>query len=245
MAKIEICAVGLNSALIAEKAGAHRIEFCENLEAGGLTPSYGLLKMVRNLVSIPIHVLIRPRRGDYVYDNKLIDVMVEDVLMVKSMGFEGVVIGVLDKNADLDIDRFNVLMEAAKGLSVTFHRAIDVAADKMKLIAQLIELNVDRVLTSGGQISAWEGRTAIAAMQQQFGSNIKIMAGSGIHSANVVRLLQETGVEEVHFSAKENIFSTMIRENAIQSGTSESLFDDNWWLQSDEEEIRNVVKLIS
>lgn len=245
MTKIEICAVGLNSALIAEKAGAQRIELCENLEAGGLTPSYGLLKKVRSMVSIPIHVLIRPRRGDYVYDNKLIDVMVEDILMVKSMGFEGVVIGVLDKNADLDIDQFNVLMEAAKGLSVTFHRAIDVASDKMKLLGQLVELNVDRVLTSGGRLSAWEGRAAIAEMQKQYGSNIKIMAGSGIHSANVVRLLQETGVEEVHFSAKENIFSAMLKEKAIQNGTSESLFDDDWWLQSNEEEIRNVVKLIS
>ncbi|MBS4060616.1 MAG: copper homeostasis protein CutC [Bacteroidetes bacterium] len=244
MTKIEICAVGLNSALIAEKAGAHRIELCENLEAGGLTPSYGLLKMVRSRVSIPIHVLIRPRRGDYVYDNHSIDIMVEDILMVKSLGFEGVVIGVLDKVGNLDENRFRVLLEAAEGVSVTFHRAIDVSSNRMKLLDRLIEYKVDRVLTSGGKLTAWEGKETIAEMQQKYGSHIKIMAGSGIHSVNIVDLIHQTGVKEVHFSAKTTLYSEMNHDSAAYNECSEQLFEDDWWYESDEAEIRKVLKLL-
>jgi copper homeostasis protein len=245
MTKIEICAVGLNSAMIAEKAGAHRIEFCENLEAGGLTPSYGLLKMVRSRVSIPIHVLIRPRRGDYVYDNHSIDIMVEDILMVKSLGFEGVVIGVLDKVGNLDENRFRVLLEAAEGVSVTFHRAIDVSSNRMKLLDRLIEYKVDRVLTSGGKLTAWEGKETIAEMQQKYGSHIKIMAGSGIHSGNIVDLIHQTGVKEVHFSAKTTLYSEMNHDSAAYNECSEQLFEDDWWYESDEAEIRKVLKLLN
>ncbi|MDO8896878.1 MAG: copper homeostasis protein CutC [Bacteroidales bacterium] len=244
MTKIEICAVGLNSALKAEKAGAHRIELCENLESGGLTPSYGLLKKVKSMVSIPVHVLIRPRRGDYIYDNHLIDLMVEDILMVKSLGFGGVVIGVLNKNGNLDESRFKVLLEAAKGVSVTFHRAIDVASNRMKLLDRLIELNVDRVLTSGGKLSAMEGKDNIAEMQLKFGTYIKIMAGSGIHSGNIVDLVNQTGIKEVHLSAKTTNYSDMNRDCAINNGCSAQLFEEDWWYESDEAEIRKVVDLL-
>ncbi|PKP51837.1 MAG: copper homeostasis protein CutC [Bacteroidetes bacterium HGW-Bacteroidetes-1] len=244
MTKIEICAVGLNSALKAENASAHRIELCENLESGGLTPSYGLLRKVKSMVSIPVHVLIRPRRGDYIYDNHLIDVMVEDILMVKSLGFEGVVIGVLDKDGNLDESRFKVLVEAAEGVSITFHRAIDVSSNSMKLLDRLIAHKVDRVLTSGGKLTAWEGKETIAEMQEKFGSHIKIMAGSGIHSGNIVDLIHQTGVNEVHLSAKTTLYSEMNHDSIAYNECSAQLFEDDWWYESDETEIRKVMKLL-
>lgn len=242
MIQLEICAVGLRSSMIAEQAGAHRIELCENLESGGLTPSYGTLKAVRQALQIPVHVLIRPRRGDYVYDSSEIDLMAEDISMVKSLGFEGVVIGALSNKGSLDFGAIKQLLKAAEGMSVSFHRAIDVAANPFEIIEQLIELQVPRVLTSGGKPTALEGIETLAAMQKQYGAYICILPGSGINSGNAKTILQKTGVKELHLSAKRKLYSNM---QAIRTDGSMSplLAEPEWWHYSvDEAEIKNILQ---
>lgn len=239
MKSLEICADGLFSAIAASVSGVQRIELCANLEAGGLTPSAGTMKVVRARVGIPVHVLIRPRRGDYVYTPACVDIMLNDILFAKELGFEGVVIGVLDKNGKLETSQMNELLDAASGMSVTFHRAIDVAANPDETIEQLIQLGVNRVLTSGGRATAWEGREAIARYQRNFGEHIAIMAGSGINSTNVVDILNVTNIKEVHASAKSII------QTAYTHTPDPSLVKDDWHIESAHKEIKALMKALN
>ena len=240
MVKLEICAVGLASVNIAVAAGAHRIELCENLEAGGLTPSYGTLRTVRELVpNFPIHVLIRPRRGNYVYDSAYLRLMINDIITVRSMGYEGIVIGALDADGTLAVEFMQAMIDAAEGMSITFHRAIDVALNPMKTIEQLVALGVDRLLTSGNMPTAWEGRKNIALFQKTFGQNIKIMAGSGVNSGNAQKLIEATGIEEIHSSAK-----TIVAQPP-NFYTHPNLMKDDWVFQADGEEIKRLLQSIT
>ncbi len=244
MKTLEICAVGLSGALNAQQAGADRIELCENLESGGLTPSYGTLKTIRSLVHIPMHVLIRPRRGDYVYDPAYIDIMLNDIKMVKSLGYEGIVTGALDRLGSLDIDAMQKLLKAARPMKVTFHRAVDVAYDPMQLIQQLIDMGIERVLTSGGMPTAIQGLKAITAMQKAFGDKIAIMAGSGINSSNVLEILSDTGVNEIHLSATTKVFSQMNPVTKVQK-QSELIAEPHWWWYDvDGAEVEKIIKLM-
>lgn len=244
MKLLEICATGLEAALIAESAGANRIELCENLESGGLTPSYGTLKAVKEHVRIPVHVLIRPRRGDYIYDYNLIQIMKSDILLAKSFGYEGVVIGVLDNNANLDIGAMNILLEAAEGMAVTFHRAIDVAVRPFHLLEQLVKMGVPRVLTSGGMQTAEEGIHQIVQMQEIFGEEILIMPGSGITSENIQKFTNIEKIKEIHMSAKKYIQSEMnVSPDLIFSPL---LQKDEWWYYSvDSIEVKKVVAILN
>ena len=238
MVKLEICADGLASALIAEKAGAERIELCANLESGGLTPSHGMLRKVRDGVKIPVHVLIRPRRGDYVYNQQYLDVMLHDINHIRMLGFEGVVIGALNHNGELAVDQLKEMITAANEMSITFHRAIDVAADPFKVIGQLITLGVHRLLTSGNRLTAWEGRMQIQKYQQLFGSDISIMAGSGVNSNNIIPLLHSTGVTEVHASAKK-----LVQYTKNHSPLPE-LVEEDWYYESDFQEIKEMLSVL-
>lgn len=240
MVKLEICAVGIPSVITAEQAGAHRVELCENLEAGGLTPSYGMLKMVREAVSnLPIHVLVRPRRGNYVYDSTYLKLMINDIKTIHSMGYEGIVIGALEPDGTLAVNQMQAMIDAAEGMSITFHRAIDVALDPMKTIEQLIALGVDRLLTSGNMPTAWEGRKNIALFQKTFGQNIKIMAGSGVNSGNAQKLIEATGIEEIHASAKTTV------SQPTNYPTHPDLVKDDWVFQADGEEIKRLLQSIN
>ncbi|GAB1418679.1 copper homeostasis protein CutC [Bacteroidales bacterium] len=238
MSLLEICADGLESAIAASVGGAHRIELCANLEAGGLTPSAGMLKVVSERVAIPVNVLIRPRRGDYVYTAAYVDVMLNDIITVKELGLNGVVVGVLDKNGRLERSQMNEILDAAKGLSVTFHRAIDVAADPLALLGQLVELGVERVLTSGGKPTAMEGMRQIALFQKEFGQHIRIMAGSGVNAQNAATLIHETGISEIHSSAKKTVHFTYSHQPWPQ------LVTDDWYFESDYHEIKALLKAV-
>ncbi|MDP3463541.1 MAG: copper homeostasis protein CutC [Bacteroidales bacterium] len=238
MITIEICANSIASALSAQGGGAQRIELCESLETGGLTPSYGTLMGVKECLRIPVHVLIRPRNGDYVYDNQLIDVMMRDIELVKKIGFQGVVIGILDRHAQLDTDRFRLLLEVAAGLDITFHRAFDVAADPMKLAGQLADLGVDRILTSGQAATALKGVKLLAELVRNCGHNIAIMAGGGIQSKNILNIIGLTGVKECHLSAKRTITGQLADHLTAEFNPGE--FDR---LETDETEVRKIVSL--
>ena len=238
MALLEICADGVASALAAEKAGAHRIELCVSLESGGLTPSAAMLAFVRRQINIPVHVLVRPRRGNFIYSSQEATIMLSDINTIRDLGFEGVVVGTLDKQGKLDQALMHDLMQAAAEMSVTFHRAIDVADQPFILIEKLIQLGVGRLLTSGGYPTALEGSAQIAAYQQAFGSHISIMAGSGVHSSNVRQLINTTGITEVHASAK----SKQITE--VQHQIHPVLAEDHWTFEPDPEEVKALLSAL-
>ena len=201
-ATLEIAANSLASALAAQDGGADRVELCENLGEGGCTPSHGTLAMARERLRIPLYVLIRPRAGDFVYDALERDTMLRDIELCVRLGCDGVVIGALDDNGDVDAALCRELIDAARPLGVTFHRAIDVARDPESALESAIALGCERVLTSGASASAVEGADTIAALVRRAGGRIGVMAGAGVSPENVRDLVTRTGVRDVHASAK-------------------------------------------
>ena len=195
---IEICCDSLASARAAQQGGADRVELCGPLDTGGTTPSAGLIEAVCSVVSIPVHVLIRARSGDFCYSADELRVMAADVALAGRLGAAGVVIGALDPNGRVDRPGMARLLDAAGPLSVTFHRAIDVSADPLELAAELVELGVARVLTSGGQPTASAGAQTIAAMVRKCGDRLVLLAGSGVSAENAAALVNATGVAELH-----------------------------------------------
>jgi len=237
---LEICANGFINATTAKKFGAHRIELCENLESGGLTPSFGTLELAAEELDIPAHVLIRPRRGNYVYNNAEKLIMLSDIRLVRKLGFAGIVVGALRDNGTLDEKTIAALAEAAEGLSITFHRAIDVCAKPEQAIEHLIKLGIERLLTSGGAPTAEQGLANIARWQRLFGSNITIMAGSGINADNALRIIRGTDIHEIHMSAK-----SMVRTHQHRFLTQPDHDTGEWWHHgSDTTQIAQVRKLL-
>ncbi|AND68666.1 hypothetical protein ATSB10_12120 [Dyella thiooxydans] len=202
MPLLEIAAGSLESALAAQAGGAGRVELCGNLAGGGVTPSYGLVAIARDRLSIPLHVLIRPRTGDFLYGEAELEIMLRDVDACVRLGCDGVVIGALDADGRVDRSFCRTLVEAAGPLGVTFHRAFDAARDPAEALEDVVVLGCERVLTSGGCPSALEGAEAIAARVRQSAGRIRVMAGAGIRPDNVREVLGRSGVDEVHASAR-------------------------------------------
>ncbi|MFC4913918.1 copper homeostasis protein CutC [Actinomadura gamaensis] len=198
----EICIDSVAGAIAAEKAGAHRVELCAALFDGGLTPTLGTVRAALAAVSsIRVHVIIRPRGGDFIFDEHEIAAMEHDVALTREAGAHGVVIGALTPDGAVDRAVTERLMAAAGGLAVTFHRAFDMAADPFAALDTLIDLGVDRVLTSGQDASALEGAPLIADLVRHAGDRIVVMPGGGITDRNVARVVAETGAREIHFAA--------------------------------------------
>ena len=195
---VEVCLAGIEAAVAAQAGGADRIEFCENLAEGGTTPSYGAIALVRQQVSIPFHVMVRPRGGDFYYSDLEFEVMQRDIATAVALQADGIVLGLLTPKRQVDMVRTRILIEAARPLSVTFHRAFDVTADPFAALDDLLTLGVERLLTSGQQATAWEGRNLIKAFVKRANGRIHIMAGSGINVHNASDLIAATGVKEVH-----------------------------------------------
>lgn len=199
---LEICANSVQSALAAQAGGAHRIELCQNLEQGGITPSYGLIRQVRALLRIPVFVLIRPRPGDFVYDANEQAIMQADVLACHELGCDGVVLGTLTAAGRIDLPVCRELVALAHPLPVTFHRAFDDCADLAQALEDVIATGCQRLLSSGGQPSAEAGQAQLAALVQQAASRLCIMPGAGITPANLAALAAGTGAQEFHASAR-------------------------------------------
>tara|TARA_R110001592_G_scaffold17121_2_gene72501 strand:+ start:379 stop:1101 length:723 start_codon:yes stop_codon:yes gene_type:complete len=221
---VEVCANSLESALVAERAGADRIELCSELAVGGLTPSYGMLKAVKEQVSIPVHVLIRPRSGDFTYSDAEFDIMLTDIRLCKELGFEGVVSGVLTKNFTLDVERTRKLRSSAGHLKFTFHRAFDWVIDPLSTLKLLNDLEVDYILSSGQQKSAPLGIDLLADLMQQ-NYRVQIMPGSGINAGNV-ELFKKKGFNVAHLSGTAMI-ETLSKAPLISMNTSSFLSDDH------------------
>jgi len=201
MPLLEIAAASIASAVAAQEGGADRVELCANLREGGTTPSYGTLTEVRKRLRIPIHVLIRPRGGDFLYDEAEVAVMLSDIAACLQTGVDGVVIGALDADGDVDLALCRRLVAAAGPLDVTFHRAFDAARDRTQALEAIVSLGCRRVLTSGGAASAPLGADALAQLVRQSGGRVAIMAGGGVTPENVRDLVTRSGVGECHASA--------------------------------------------
>lgn len=200
----EVCIDSVAGALAAEAGGAHRVELCSALFDGGLTPTFGTVERTLARVStIRVHPIIRPRGGDFVFDDDEIAAMERDIEAVVAAGVHGVVIGALTPEGDVDVDTCRGLMDRAQGRSVTFHRAFDMARDPHAALETLIELGVDRVLTSGQEASALEGAPLIGELVRAAGDRITVMPGAGVTARNLDRIRTETGATEYHFGVWE------------------------------------------
>ena len=236
--QLEICSNSVASAIEAEQGGATRVEFCQNLENGGTTPSFGQLQLVRELVNIGVHVLIRSRGGDFLYTETEILEMIADIQLCKELGIDGVVIGML--NADGTVDKVNTLrlVEAARPMHVTFHRAFDRVEDPFQALEDVIELGIDRILTSGLQNSALAGAPLLKQLVQQANGRVVIMPGAGVDAANIVHILEQTGAVAIHSSAKELHVSKMRFNQSQVNG-----MDEAQWMSS-KEKVHQMVDLL-
>ncbi len=221
---LEICLDSVESAMIAQEAGADRVELCANLSEGGTTPSIGTIQLTRKYLHIPGHVIIRPRGGDFCYSDLEFDVMKKDILAAKQLGVDGFVFGILDPDANVDFDRTSELVELAKPQSVTFHRAFDMTSAPFSAMENIIKMGADRILTSGWQQTAEEGILLIALLVEQAGDRIIIMPGSGINERNIVEILKVTHAKEIHMSANTIIHGKMqFKPNHIHMGSDHNL----------------------
>ncbi|MEQ8034107.1 copper homeostasis protein CutC [Xanthomonas sp. WHRI 6106] len=201
-AGLEVAADSIGSAVAAQQGGAMRVELCGGLDGGGLTPSFGTLAVVRERLQIPLYVLIRPRVGDFVFNADEVEVMRRDVEQCVRIGCDGVVLGALDRDGQVDLATMRVLIAAAATLGVTFHRAIDVSADPLRALDAAIALGCERVLTSGARASAIDGIETIAAMTERAAGRIVVMPGAGVSEHNIAALRAGTGAHEFHASLR-------------------------------------------
>lgn len=201
---LEICTNSYQSAKNAQDAGAHRIELCQELSVGGITPSYGLIKQVVNNLEIPVFVLIRPRAGNFVYSTDEFEIMKGDIQLCKDLGCHGIVSGVLNTDKTIDLKRTKELIDLSKPLEFTFHRAFDEVVNPKEALKQIIDLGAQRLLTSGQEPTAEKGLELLKELKQASNSRLIILAGSGIHSENASKF-KAAGFEEIHASASSTL----------------------------------------
>ncbi len=206
---VEACVDAIDAALEAERGGAGRIELCGELLQGGVTPSAGLIAAVWERIDIPLFVLVRPRPGDFLYTDDELDVMRRDIEQAKISEADGVVLGLLTADGEVDVERLRPLVELARPMAVTFHRAFDLVPRQDAALEALVELGVARVLTSGGGPTALEGATAIAGLVQLAADRVIIVAGGSIRPDNVAEIVERTGVREVHVRGAGRVVSAM------------------------------------
>lgn len=240
--KLELCSFSLNSSVVADRAGADRIELCGGFLEGGTTPSPGLIKNTLAAVSIPVYVMIRPRGGDFLYSESEFQVMKEDIIEIKKLGPAGFVFGLLTAEGKVDRHKTEELIRLAAPHPVTFHRAFDVCDDPFEALETLIELGCENILTSGQQNSAEEGIDLLAQLAKQADGRINIMAGSGVGIKNASGFI-EAGLDALHFTAKKAVESGMTyRKDTVKMGDEH--VDEYLNFEADPQRVSEVKALI-
>lgn len=236
---LEICVDSMASALAAWRGGADRLELCSYLPAGGLTPSFGLMKVCKEKIPLPIHVMIRPREGNFFYSGDEFETMKADVCQAKQLGFEGLAFGLLTENGHPDLPRINELIRLARPMKICFHRAFDVCADPFSALEELIGCGIDMILTSGQRIKAEAGAARIAELNRLAAGRLLIMPGSGINDRNIFSLAASTGLNCFHLSARKIIHNpSLSAQHAIPMGRDDNPGSDLH--MADEEMIRKI-----
>jgi len=237
-AKLEVIGFNIESCIIAQAAGANRIELCDNPADGGTTASYGFIKAARKHLSIDLFPIIRPRGGDFFYSDGEFYIMKNDVQICKELGCNGVVIGMLNTDGSIDKDRCQQLVELAYPMSVTFHRAFDRVADPLIALETVISLGCERILTSGLKPTAMEGATLLASLIKQASDRIIIMTGSGVRADNLEQLIAKTGATEFHSSAK-------IVKDTNMEFINESMQENLSYVSTDGTAIKRMAEILS
>jgi copper homeostasis protein len=216
---LEICVDSIESAIAAEKGGAGRIELCDNLFEGGTTPSFGMIYLIQKIISIPINVIIRPRGGDFLYSDPEFEVMKRDILLAREIGIDGVVFGILKKDGSIDKKRTKTLVDLARPMSITFHRAFDMTKDPFKSLDDIIGLKIERILTSGQESTASIGSELLQKLIKAAKGRVIIMPGGGINERNYSEVISKCKPKEIHIGGAEFIESEMkFRNKRISMG---------------------------
>jgi copper homeostasis protein len=236
---LEICVESVDRAVAAERGGADRIELCCDLSSGGVTPSAGLMKIARKNLRIPIFVLIRPRRGNFVYSKREFETMAEDIDTAKQLGIDGIVLGLLNAEGEVEVGRTRKLVEIAHPLPVTFHHAFDVAPDLQRSLTAVMKTGAKRILTSGGKPRAAENLSGLARLVSTAKDRISIMPGGGINARNVTRISRQTLAHEIHTSLGT---SSSQSSNQRRDGAGS---EDRKDLEAFEKRVRELVALLA
>lgn len=237
--RFEVCVDAVTGAVAALAAGADRIELCQGLSVGGTTPSAGSMQATLAAADIAVHVLIRPRAGDFCYDARELAVMRRDIELAGAWGAQGVVLGVLRPDGLVDVEACARLIEASRPMSVTFHRAFDVAAGAADALDALVDLGVDRVLTSGQAPTAHAGRHLLRQLVDRAAERLGILAGGGVREDNVAELVRDSGVRELHFSARRRLASAMPPRGGVAMGRDAEA--DTTREETDPDRVRRII----
>ena len=238
-----MCIGSVCSAKAARDGGAARVELCSALEIGGITPSPGLMQQVRQVEGIKMHVLIRPRGGDFLYDEDEIRCMEQDIVAARECGADGVVIGALTADGDIDTTACRRLIEKAQGMSITFHRAFDMCNNPMKALEDIIALGCHRILTSGQAATAEKGISLLTQLTAAANERIIIMPGCGVNAGNAKNILEATQCNEIHASARKSVGSGMLfRHSGVSMGNPDS--DEFARKETDANEVKAIVEAI-
>jgi copper homeostasis protein len=242
---VEVCVDSVASALAAERGGAQRIELCSDLLEGGVTPSLGLLAVVRSKVSIGVHPIIRPRPGDFCYSDAEFEIMRRDIELAKAEGAHGVVLGLLQTNGRVDIERTRALIELARPLSVTFHRAFDVSANLLEAFEDVCATGADRLLTSGGEQECLQGVDTVARLVQASRGRVAVMAGGRIGIKNASHIVERTRVAEIHVGLATPVNGTNIHNNSRRLSLGKAHDPEFQRTEVLEESVRDLIRAIS
>jgi copper homeostasis protein len=235
---LEVCAFNLQSSLIAEKVGAKRVELCENPADGGTTPSYGTIKQTREKIGIDLYPIIRPRGGNFLYDDEEFAIIKQDILLCKQLGCDGISTGVHKQNGEIDTDRLKRIVEWAYPMGVTCHRVFDATPDPFQALEAIIDSGCERILTSGQKSAAPEGIALLAKLVQQADGRITIMPGAGVRSSNIEALINGTGATEFHTSARIAAPDPVTFRNP-------AIIDATPWYIANEEELKKIIHVLN
>src|SRR5689334_5033475 len=235
---LEVCAFNLQSAVIAEKVGAGRVELCENPADGGTTPSYGAIKQTREKIGIALYPIIRPRGGNFFYDENEFAIIKQDILLCKQLGCDGISTGVHLQNGEIDTERLKRIVEWAYPMGVTCHRVFDATPDPFKALEEIIDSGCERILTSGQKSAAPDGIDLLADLVQRAEGRIIIMPGAGVRSSNIEKLIIGTGATEFQTSARIAAPDPVTFRNP-------AIADAGDWYIANEEELNKIIAILN